>query len=409
MPAATPLPHGPTVLTLYGAEDLLTAPGCPVCRYAGEASDRYFGWFALEGHAQPGMIATLAGSLGMCAAHSRRLIGQPGAAVRLTAVYRYVVTAARDRLAGSTAPVAPCPACEHDDAAAGRALETLVDGLDDGSVADRCRDLGGLCLPHLSVASGGARRRVVAWLGETVRATLAAGQDRIGWLAGVDHDAGARAALRASIPAADTPAPCACPACLAALRAERDSLAVLPAGPGRTLDYPNTAPALCPGHLADAAAAAATAGGLRALLASQAAVRVDGNRPDAGRSRWRPAALHRDRSPRCPVCRARGEAEQRALTGIISALRSSPPEAGQRVPLCARHHLGVRAAAGRASEPLARQAAATADQLARDLAAEFDGTTWARRQGAPAPEPVAWRRAAEFLDGTVFGASRPSR
>ena len=61
------MPRGPTVLTLYSAADLLTAPGCPVCRYATEASDRYLRWFALEGHAQPTTITRLCASLGMCA------------------------------------------------------------------------------------------------------------------------------------------------------------------------------------------------------------------------------------------------------------------------------------------------------------------------------------------------------
>ena len=80
MPAATPMPRGPSVLTLYSAEDLLTAVGCPVCRYAAEASDRYLGWFALEAHAEAGTITRLCASLGMCARHTRGLMGQPGAA-----------------------------------------------------------------------------------------------------------------------------------------------------------------------------------------------------------------------------------------------------------------------------------------------------------------------------------------
>jgi len=119
MPAATPVPRGPSVLTLYSAADMLTARGCPVCRYAGEASDRYLGWFALEAHAEAGTITRLCASLGMCACHTRVLMGQPGAATRLTAVYRYIVAAARDRLAGQSAAVASCPACDHDEAAAG--------------------------------------------------------------------------------------------------------------------------------------------------------------------------------------------------------------------------------------------------------------------------------------------------
>jgi hypothetical protein len=119
MPAAAPLPRIPSVLTLESADDLLTGPGCPACRYVSEASDRYLRWFALEAHADPVTITRLCGSLGMCGRHTRLLMAQPGAAVRLTAVYGYLVTSARDRLAGRATPVASCPACEHDEAAAG--------------------------------------------------------------------------------------------------------------------------------------------------------------------------------------------------------------------------------------------------------------------------------------------------
>ena len=109
MPAATPIPRGPSVLTLYSAADLLTRPGCPVCRYAGEASDRYFAWFALEGHAQAVAITRLCASLGMCPRHTRGLLTQPGAAPRLTAVNRYLVQAARDQLTGRARPARRVP------------------------------------------------------------------------------------------------------------------------------------------------------------------------------------------------------------------------------------------------------------------------------------------------------------
>ena len=68
MPTAAPIPRGPTVLTLYTAADLLTAPGCPVCRYAGEADSRYLAWFALDAHADAVNITRLCKSLGMCPA-----------------------------------------------------------------------------------------------------------------------------------------------------------------------------------------------------------------------------------------------------------------------------------------------------------------------------------------------------
>jgi hypothetical protein len=135
MPAATPVPRAPTVLTLYTAADLLTGPGCPVCRYAGEAADRYLAWFAFEGHADAVTVTRLCASLGMCPCHTRALMRQPGAARRLTALYRYLMRAARDRLAGRTARTARCPGCEHDDGSAGRALDTLLEGLADGQVS----------------------------------------------------------------------------------------------------------------------------------------------------------------------------------------------------------------------------------------------------------------------------------
>jgi len=151
MPAAAPVPRGPTVLTLYSAMDLLTGPGCPACHYGDEAADRYLAWFAFEAHADAGMITRLCSSLGMCPRHTRALMCQPGAARRLTALYRYILPAARDRMDGRATRAGDCPACEHDRAAVGRALDTLLDGLADGPVRERYRRLGGLCieLPHL--------------------------------------------------------------------------------------------------------------------------------------------------------------------------------------------------------------------------------------------------------------------
>ncbi|MGH3166939.1 MAG: hypothetical protein ACRDN0_13770, partial [Trebonia sp.] len=77
---------------------LLTGPGCPVCRYVDEAADRYLAWFAFEAHADAGLITRLCSSLGMCPRHTRALMSQPGAARRLTVVYRYVLAALGDRL-----------------------------------------------------------------------------------------------------------------------------------------------------------------------------------------------------------------------------------------------------------------------------------------------------------------------
>ena len=204
------------MLTLYTAADLLTGPGCPVCRYAGEAADRYLAWFALEGHADAVTVTRLCVSLGMCPRHTRGLMSQPGAARRLTALYRYLVRAARDRFTGRAARPGGCPTCEHDDGAAGRALETLLDGLADARVRDRCWELGGLCIPHLRAASARGNRQVVAWLAQTMTEAVTAAAASTSWLAGTGHDADVRVALRDPLPAAALPGPGGCAACRAA-------------------------------------------------------------------------------------------------------------------------------------------------------------------------------------------------
>jgi hypothetical protein len=403
MPSATPLPRGPSVLTLYSAADLLTAPGCPVCRYASEAADRYLGWFALEGHAQPGMITSLCGSLGMCARHTRRLMSQPGAAVRLTAVYRYVLTAARDRIAGGTPATDPCPACRHDDAAADRALDTLIEGLASGEALDRCRDLGGVCIPHLAAAARSAPPRVTGWLADVTRGTLECGQTRIGWLAGIDRDAEARARLRQALPGPGAAVPGACAACVAGARAERDGLARLP-GLADSAEDADPGLVVCGLHLADAALAAALAGRERPLLAWQAACLASGPRRAAWRAGLRSLA-HRARHPGCMICDCGADAAQRALVSIASA--PAPPR--RLHTLCVRHHFVLRKLDRRAARLLGPGLAGDADVLTGELTDAFDQTTWARRRGGPVQQSAVWQQAAAFLDGAVFGGCPPPR
>jgi hypothetical protein len=242
MPSATPIPGGPSALPLGSAMGLLTRPGCPVCRYAAEAGDRYLAWFALEGHADPVTITRLCASLGACARHTRALMGQPGAATRLTAVYRYLLQAARAQLAGPGGRLAACPACEHDEAAAGRALEALLDGLPETGVRERYRELGGLCGPHLRAAAGTrGQRRAAVWAVQAAAASTGDHRTSLGVLAGgPDHDADERARLRAGLQAERRILPGACQICLAAARAELAAL-TWAAGAGRMM-----APGMCP-------------------------------------------------------------------------------------------------------------------------------------------------------------------
>lgn len=416
MPAAAPLPRSPSVLTTYSAADLLTAPGCPVCRYAGEASDRHLSWFALEAHADATAITRLTGSLGTCARHTRRLMGQPGAAVRLTALYRYIVPAARDRLAGWVAPLAACPMCEHDDAAARRALDMLLDGLSDPSVRDRCRELGGLCVPHLTAAVAEGHRRIVVWLTETTMATVIGQPPGLEWMAGdVDRDADVRAILRRGMPVSAQPGSYVCAACLAGARAEQDFLGRLDCL--SSTDGPRDPGLLCASHLGDAAVLAGRSWRLVSLLAWQADRLVAaGSRRSATSSRisvrtpdtWRRVARRGPpRQEDCVVCGAMTMAAQHALAGFCHAMRASPLTRDQPVGLCVRHLLALRSVDPRAGQMTASGAVELADSLSSELAEAFLKNTWEHRHQAKGPEATAWRRAAAFLDGRVFCGSPP--
>jgi len=410
MPAATPIPRGPTLLTLYTATDLLVAPGCPVCRYAGEAADRYLAWFALEGHADTVTVTRLCASLGMCPRHTRGLMSQPGAARRLTALYRYLTRAARDRLAGRAARLDGCPGCEHDDGAAARALDTLLDGLADGQVRDRCRQLGGLCLPHLRAASVRGDHRILSWLAQTMTAAVGAGPAGPHWLAGTGHDADTRAVLRGALPVAVPPGSGACAACLAAGRGEHARLARIAGSGGQ--HQSDASVLLCAGHLSDLIilAGQSAAPPLLAWQASSLAATL----PRPGQSPGRPTGWLRFRrggagpGP-CPVCLEAVAAAQRAIDDLRAWLRAGPPDADHGVPLCVRHLLSLKAADPWAGQVTAAGAIDRADLLIAELDRAFTNSTWAHRHEARGPETTAWRRAAAFLDGGVFCGCPPRR
>jgi hypothetical protein len=414
MPAAAPIPRGPSVLTLYTAADLLTGPGCPVCRYAGEASDRYLAWFALEAHTQAATITRLCQSLGMCARHTRGLMSQPGAAPRLTAINRYVLRAARDQLTNRTASLAVCPACDHDDAAASRALDTLLDGLDGSSVRERYCEFGGLCIPHARRAAARTRRRLAAWLAEVLLGAVAAPPPPgPGWLAGTDHDADARAVLRKALPAHTPYGPYACVACLATARAEGGYLTRILHVSDQS--QPDRGWLLCGAHLNDAALLAGR-DGIQALLAWQTdclAASVSRLPPLFPRWGGAPASWLRSARRRahptaeCGVCLRREKAASRALNDICVLLCASRTSPDGPAPLCVRHLMALRALAPSAGRTVARGAVGRADQLIDELDEAFRKGTWAHRQEKRGREMTAWRRAAAFLDGGVFGGCPP--
>jgi hypothetical protein len=345
VPTATPIPRGPTVLTLYSAADLLTGPGCPVCRYAGGAADRYLAWFALEGHADVVTITRLCSSLGMCPRHTRGLMSQPGAARRLTAVYR----AARDRLSGRAARLAGCPGCEHDD------------GLIARSDSPRLASRDGLRRRRARDAAAHGSGHSVAWLG-AVRRLPGHGPVRDRFCLGK--------ILRAS---------------------DGDQ-------PDRRL--------LCSGHLNDLVILAGQRNASSLLAWQAGCLAADLTRrpvPSPGAARWLPRSRRRRAGGpvSCPVCLSAGNAAQRAVDDLRASFRVAHPAPGRRAPLCVRHLLGLRALDPWAGQVTAGDAAEHANVLIAELDEAFSKNTWAHRHETRGPEMTAWRRAAAFLDGGV--------
>ncbi len=392
MPSATPLPRGPSRLALFGAQDLLRPAGCPACGYVAEAGDRFMGWFALEAYGDPGMTTRLRESLGLCPAHTRGLLRQPGADGRLTAVYRYLLQAALAYLADGTSPRAPCPACAHGTEAEQRALDTLLTGLREEDVRDRYRDAAGLCLPHLRVR---------------LRAALPASPAFC-----------AQAASPPDVPGTGD----VCPVCLTAARAERDVLArAVGAAAAGALD-PLWA-GLCPAHLHEMSEGTAgrpepmsAAGAVLALQAERARARLAGLPSPAGwRGAFSPFAGRRQ-APRggsgqgaCPACQAWHDAASSAVGRLLEIRQDLPADGAvaQEPRLCLRHLMSLRQQDPRNTDAAVRVAARRAESLVRELEEAFRKRAWAHRHEPRGREMTAWRRAAALVDGRVYSGGPP--
>jgi hypothetical protein len=413
MPSATPLPRGPSHLALFGAEDLLRGPGCPVCRYVAEAGDRFLGWFALEAHAEASMITRLCRSLGLCPVHTRALLRQPGADGRMTAVYRYLLRAAAQHLADGTSPSGPCLGCARDSEAAQRAVDTLLTGLQDVDLRERYRDVGGLCLPHLRAAVPRAGRRLAAWLAGQAAARLAKGSPDPAAIIG-DHDAdtGVRARLRGVLPAAMPPAAALpygiCAVCLGAALTDRDALARVATTAPRPA-HDKTRAGLCPVHLQDACSSledrrvgVVTTERILAEESERAAVWLaELASPPKLRGAFRkPAGQPRGRSGnQCPACEAAGAAEASLLTAIAGPSR--PPG------LCLRHVIALRRRDPRSAEPVVRAAGHATQVVLGEIEEALRKRTWAFRHEPRGREMTAWQRAAALMDGRVYGGGPP--
>jgi hypothetical protein len=375
MPSAAPQPPGPSHLALFGAEDLLRPDGCPVCRYVVGASDRFLGWFALEGHADADMITQMCRSLGFCAVHARGMLSQSGAEGRMTAVYTYLLRAAACYLAEGTSPTAPCLGCTRDAEATERALDTLLADLQEPDVCDRYRAAHGLCLPHLRTAAPRAGRQLAAWLAEDMLTGLAVGPPDLALLAG---DPAPLPSVRSGI----------CRACVMAHHLERDapSNSGSPAGAVR-----GPCAGLCPAHLREARAGTGAAE-LLAAETERALAWLAATASPPARFAKLPGRSRR-REDGCPLCQSAGTPGDQA----VRALHAAPDQP----QLCLRHVIALRNRDPGAAEQLVRSAADRTRALLAELEEAARKRSWQHRHEPRGPETTAWRRAATLVDGRI--------
>jgi len=375
------------------------------------------------------MHARLRASMGMCAAHTRRLIEDIGDGHIVTTVMRQAVLGALQHLGGDDPPGA-CPACEAVSVAAGRAAQVVADGLTDPGHARLYNEHTGLCLPHVALATRTSKpaelELLVRRLIESLRA--ADGQLLIETVGGVDRDAPRRRARRGALPASPSAqttvaelwerlAVDSCPVCLSAGSIERDYVRwFVERSRERDTSIRNDPGELCARHLhdvalADPGVAADAAQRQRAARRGELARLLDALSEPAptGRQERRVWAgkLEHARAQftgehYCSACHARSEIErsQLALVAAALALRPVHERYVDSHGLCARHALKLRHAGD--ALPVLSHARARLGVLGWELHETARKYAWACRHEVPGPERDAWVRAMAQIDGGVF-------
>jgi hypothetical protein len=414
-------------------EHLLAAGGCPVCAHVVEAERSFFSWFEIEYHASAGVQAQLRAALGMCPAHSRRLVEDIGAGPIMSIVMREALAGA-SRALRDEVPAGSCPACEAASGGADYARHTLHGAVHDAGNAGLYREHVGVCLPHMLDSAETADAWILTLLSEQLLGSLRQvdGADSEQLLAGTDLDAPRRAHWRDLVDRQEDSAATisgltrsltteACPICLAAGAAERRYLqwfgdragerdASLGTDPGR----------FCSEHLHDLAlvdrgAAHTVADRIRPTIINELERLLDQLsvvRSATGRRRRSGSdELGRARgvmlTPRpCPACHARAGVERSQLDLLTAALALAPVRRHYEDchGLCVRH--AMRVSAGPAAQLVKRHADARVAVLAWEVQERARKYAWSSRHERIGPEHDAWQRALKQIDGRVFAGGR---
>jgi hypothetical protein len=401
---------------------------CPICRGVEEAERGFFSWFGIESYGEVNVQAQLRAAMGMCPAHSRRLVDEVGEGNVMNVVAGEALNGARDALSGALRP-GRCPACEAV-AVAVDAAHHLVEGrLRDPASAARYGEHAGLCFAHFLGATRILEPATLKILAERLLITLSSDNGlKVEALAGGDPDAPRRAVRRERLtdhePAGSTlEGLCvrlsvdACPVCAATGLIERRYLdwyvhESLAGGDSLATD----AGEMCSVHLHDLARRdpAAALGGaqrkratrtdeLQQLLDSVAQPPPSPRRgrrtgsDDLDRARTRLLAART-----CPACHACAGVEASQLELVSTSLTLAPVrdcyERGHG--LCVRHAL--RVPADRAAHAVKRHADARVRLLAWEVSQAIRKQAWAYRHEPDGPEHDAWLRALVQIDGRVL-------
>ncbi len=408
-------------------EHLLHQAGCPACTYVAEAERSFFSWFEIESHTTQAMQARLRGAMGMCPAHSRRLVGQLEDGPIVNRVAREALAGARQALRGESRP-SRCPACEAAAFAADYIGHLIADALADSGNVRAYAEHTGMCLPHVLDFASAADASVLKPVAERLAVSL--GEERgpaLELLAGADEDAGRRAKWQEHAPDAPRGTSTldglfarllidACPVCLSRGQAARRYSQWLAernrAGDPSIQRDPGE---LCGSHLhdlaiADPAAMEVAAGRKRAARMGRLAKLLDRLAEQAPAPRRRRRSEHdllarpRDEfasDPYCPACHACNgvERSQLELLGASLALPRVRDRYQQSHGLCVRHALELTDEAG-------QQARYHADACVGLLSWEVNETArkyaWASRHEDTGPERSGSLRALAQIDGRTF-------
>ena len=409
-------------------ERLLREPGCPACGYVSEIERSFFSWFQIESFSSPQVQARLRAGLGMCPAHSRRLVEELGEGHIMTTVVREALAGALHQVRGDT-QAGPCPACEAVEAGSRRACRLVLDGLGDPGLSRLYSDHGGMCLVHVLQSLPVADRPTHKRLTEGLLARLhepEAGPALLAVLAGSDDDARRRALWRDRLPQLPRRGStvdrfeqileiAACPVCLSAGVAERDYLDWFSTHSAAGDESLRSDPGeFCSVHLHDAVGAGFAVEHKRAARIAQLE-RFLGRlsqlpAPAKRGKRGKPDGLDQVRAellatPYCAACNARDGAEGSRLDLVAAsvALADLRERYDRSHGVCVRH--AKQMSDGHAARAVRRHLDGRLAVLAWEVGETARKYGWAYRHETSGPEHDGWVRALAQIDGRVFGGA----